>query len=207
MGMSSYTEGQHARGIRVGYLIAAAAFFILPAVSAAGPEEDYQKGFELYDKKADVISAMKHLKKAADAGHARAQALLGYLYDYSEMDDEAVKMYEKAAAQGSAAGEYGLGTMYAKGEGVERDERRAFELIKSAAEKGHPAAVMKMVSVYENGELGQAPDPEKSARWRSKHEAIQEKLKLEREAARAASKGDGENRTMKRTGDDRGQLQ
>ncbi|MGK7346489.1 MAG: tetratricopeptide repeat protein [Candidatus Nitrospinota bacterium M3_3B_026] len=180
--------------ITVAALGAAAVFFTLPApYSAAGPEEDYQKGFELYDEKADVIAAMEYLKKAADAGHAGAQALLGYLYDYSEMDEEAVKMYEKAAAQGSAEGEYGLGTMYAKGEGVERDEKKAFHLVKSAAEKGYYRAVLKMVSVYESGELGQPVDPEKSAYWKKKHEAIQEKKRREREAARAAEK-DGEEK-------------
>lgn len=161
----------------------ASALAVSLSVTAAqgGPKEDYEKGWELYDKKGDVFSAMKFLKKSADAGYGPAQALLGYIYDYSELDKESVEMYRKAAEQGTPAGEYGLGDMYAKGEGIEKDLGKALELITKAAEKDYLPAVSMLVDVYKLGGLGVEPDPEKSMYWNKKKEALEEKKRKEEE--------------------------
>ena len=161
------------------------------AAAYAGPVEDYNKGLDYYDKKGDVASAIKFLKKSSDAGYAPAQALLGYIYDQSEQDKEAVEAYKKAAAQGNAAGLFGLGGMYAKGEGVKADMEKALDFITRAAEKDCLLAVDVLCSTYRKGGLGVAADPEKFAYWKNKKKALEkakaDKEKAEREKAQKAT--------------------
>jgi len=84
-----------------------------PAILAAdaGVDEEFRRGEKAYHT-GDVIGAMGSLRKAADQGHADAQALLAEILDRAEFNEEAVAYYRKAADQGNANGEYGLGTMY-----------------------------------------------------------------------------------------------
>ena len=119
----------------------------------AAPEDDYRAGSQAYQG-GDVVQAMALLKRAADAGHAPAQALLAYILDKAEFNDEALAYYRKAAAQGNADGEYGLGTMYAAGDGVARNPVEARRWIMRAAERGHAGAINALASAYINGGLG-----------------------------------------------------
>ena len=49
-------------------------------------------------------------------------------------------MYEKAVEQGYANAQFSLGLCYASGIGVDRDEQKAVELYKMAAERGNIGA-------------------------------------------------------------------
>ena len=122
-------------------------------VAWAAPEDDFRAGSQAY-RSGDVVQAMALLKKSADAGHAPSQALLAYILDQAEFNDEAVDYYRKAAAQGDPEGEFGLGSMYAAGEGVKRDPAEARKWIARAAEKGHAAAINSLAQAYIKGELG-----------------------------------------------------
>ena len=122
-------------------------------VAWAAPEDDYRAGSQAY-RGGDVVQAMARLKASADAGYAPAQSLLGYILNQAEFNDEAVAYYRKAAAQGDAEGEFGLGSMYAAGEGVKRDPAEARKWITRAAEKGHVPAVRLLAQGYIKGELG-----------------------------------------------------
>lgn len=142
------------RSLRAGRGWILALLIAIPALPAvAGPKEDYQQGERSY-RAGDVIGAMAQLKKSADAGYAPAQALLGEILDRAEFDEDAVEYYRKAAAQGDADGELGLGSMYAAGEGVKRDFGQALKLVTMAAEKGHARAINTLAQAYLNGDWG-----------------------------------------------------
>lgn len=133
----------------------------------AAPADDFRAGSEAY-RSGDVVQAMALLKKSADAGHAPSQALLAYILDKAEFNDEAIAYYRKAAAQGDADGEFGLGSMYAAGEGVKRDPVEARKWITRAAEKSHVQAINVLAEAYIRGELGIEADQRSGAealRW------------------------------------------
>ena len=128
-----------------------------------------EAGFKAFNR-GDVVAAMMHYENAANAGSADAQARLAWILDQSEQNEEAVRWYRTSAEQGHAAGYFGLGEMYAKGEGVEQDEAKAVENFTRAAENGHAQAMSVLISAYEQGGLGLETDPTKAAHW---HNALQ----------------------------------
>lgn len=123
------------------------------AVAPAAPDDDYRAGEKAYHG-GDLVQAMASLRKSADAGHAPSQALLASILGQAEFNDEAFAYYRKAALQGNAEGEFGVGTMYAAGEGVKRDNPAALKWITSAAQKGHVLATKVLAQAYMKGELG-----------------------------------------------------
>jgi len=153
-----------ARSTRValGILAAAALFGAGPAT--AGPREDTEEGERAYGRD-DVITAMSLFRRAADAGYAPAQARLGDILDAAEEDAQAVEFYRKAASQNLAAGEYGLGRMYDKGEGVARDPAEALKWYRRAAEKDYVLAVQIIAYAYLVGALGLPASREDAEVW------------------------------------------
>lgn len=135
-----------------------------PLLAFAGPEDDFKEGTRLYNR-GDLIKGMELLKRAASAGHAPAQVSLGYILDYSEDNDGAVQMYEAAAEQGDPGGEFGLGHMYAKGEGVEKDGDMAIYWFTKAGEQGYLQAMRVLFTIYYDGAFGLDPDMEYADHW------------------------------------------
>jgi len=164
-----------------------------PVWALGGPVEDYEKGVELYNG-GDLNAGMSALRKSAKAGYAPAQAYLGYLLDYAEFDDEAVLMYEAAAEQEHPAGEYGLGEMYTKGEGVEKDGDMAIYWFTKAAEQGHVQAIQSLIGIYKNGAFGFDPDPKQMTYWTEKLEAIK---KTEAQGKEKKKSADDKNKKKK----------
>lgn len=121
--------------------------------SVAGPEEDYAAGLLSYQR-ADFTTAIPALRKAADAGHAKAQSLLASILDVADQDEEAVAYYRKSAAAGDLDGVFGLGTMLATGEGVAKNLDEARKLYLRAAEAGHKYAIAALAEAYVRGGLG-----------------------------------------------------
>jgi len=113
----------------------------------------------------DMIGAMGHYHAAAEAGVALAQAKLGYIYDQSNDDEKAVKWYRAAAEQQHPDGEFGLGEMYAKGEGVDQDFEVAVEMYMRAAVGGHAQARRVLANAYEHGGLGREVSAAEALRW------------------------------------------
>ncbi len=152
--------------LSAGVCAAAALCFALTAF-AASAEDEYRTGLKFYQG-GDVTTAMARLRKASDAGHAPAQVLLADILDQAEMNEEAVGYYRKAAEQGNPDGEYGLGNMYASGEGVKRDFAEARKWILRAAEKSHPRATTTLAQAYIGGGLGldeKERSGEEARRW------------------------------------------
>lgn len=116
----------------------------------------------------DLIGAVESLRVAADRGSAEAQAWLGYIYDYSEDDEQAVEYYRAAAEQGNVRGISGLGEMYSKGEGVEKDLDEGRKYFIRAAEMGHAGSMRALIAAYEQGGLGVEPDVGEAEYWKSR---------------------------------------
>ena len=121
-------------------------------VGAATTEDVFQEARKVF-LQGDVVGAMPLLRKAADEGHAPAQVMLAQILDKAEFDKEAVEYFRKAALQGNADGEFGLGTMYAGGEGVSRDPQEALRWYRLAAGRGHDRAILVLALAYLGGNL------------------------------------------------------
>ena len=175
-------QGQGA-SIALGLLLAASAW--------AGPTEDFASGRSAYET-GDVRTAISLLRKSADQGHAPSQALLGQILDQSEQNEEAVKYFRLAAEQGNPDGLFGLGTMYASGDGVARDLGAARGWMVKAADAGHVQAVQAVAMAYMNGGLAVSPPERTSAvalQWIEKAAALDSLAAIDRLAV-AYRKGD-----------------
>jgi tetratricopeptide (TPR) repeat protein len=92
----------------------------------------------------DYAAARDWLLKAAELGHANAQAKLGFMYtdglgvrqDYPT----ALSWFEQAAAGGSVDGLYNLGIFYLYGWGVEADRTMAKQYLAAASALGDTAS-------------------------------------------------------------------
>ncbi|HSW52134.1 MAG TPA: tetratricopeptide repeat protein, partial [Sulfuricaulis sp.] len=154
----------------------------------AAPPDDMAAGIAAYNR-GDVVEAMRRFQVAAEAGHAPAQARLGYILDKAEENEQAVKWYRRAAEQGDADGEHGLGQMYATGEGVKRDMTQALRWITRAAEKNHLPAITALAATYEKGAQEVAPDPERARHWYQRAADLGDKPSIQR-LARAHRQGE-----------------
>ena len=132
--------------------------------AVADPEQDMANANLAYDR-GDVVDALAHLRKAAEQGYAPAQVRLAYILDKSEENSEAVKWYQQAAEQGYPEGQYGLGEMYAIGEGVKQDTEQAVYWMTQAAEAGLTTAMRTLALNYERGGMGLSVDKEQALIW------------------------------------------
>jgi uncharacterized protein len=171
-------------------MLAAPLALAAPADDCAQAEQEFARG--------DLIASIALWQKAAEAGYAPAQARLGDILDKSEEDELAVDWYRKAAAQGNAAGEYGLGQMYGKGEGVKQDLAEARAHLLKAAQMNHVPAMVELLDVYREGGLGLAPDAAQADAWEARIRALVPGFRSAPAATAAApvtGRGRGRNRT------------
>lgn len=122
----------------------------------------------------DLIVAMGLFRQAAQAGHAPAQARLADLLDAAEQDAEAVTWYRRAAEQGDADGEFGLGRMLAHGEGVARDAAQALAWYRKAAARQHVRALEALARATRSGDLGLVRDVAEADRLERQAQALRE---------------------------------
>ena len=145
--------------------------------------EDHEKAIQMWQI-GNVVDAMTTFTNNAEKGHAPSQVWLANLMDQAQQDEDAVKWFRKAADQGNAAGEYGLGLMYGKGEGVKQDNVKAVEYVTRAAEKDYIDAVLALVAVYSKGGFGLEPNLEKGEFWNARAAVLAPKEEPKQEAAR-----------------------
>ncbi|GAB4348703.1 MAG: hypothetical protein Kow006_09680 [Gammaproteobacteria bacterium] len=160
-----------------------------PGAWAQAPgEEDFKAGQQAY-RQDDLITAMEHLNRAVEKGHVEATYFLGYVLDKAEENEEAAKMYQRAAEQGNHEAQLALGGFYAVGEGVEKNIDRARELIEQAANAGHVPAMIVLAKAYQKGDLGLQKDLEAARRWLERGiELGDESAKVEMELLEKAAK-------------------
>ncbi len=103
----------------------------------------------------DYRTAFAGYKKLAEQGNARAQYLLGMMYDKGQGvpkdDQQAVVWYRKAAEQGHAFAQLFLGLKYEDGRGVPKDEKQAVAWYRKAAEQGNVSAQNNLAGMYYKG--------------------------------------------------------
>ena len=126
----------------------------------ADAQSEYELGEKAYQSE-DLITAMAHLDRAAESGHPKAMLLLGYIYDKAEENTLAMTYYLKAYERGDAEAAVAIGTMYASGDGVERNRETARSWYEKAAASGDGMALETLGLAYMNGDLGLYKDPER----------------------------------------------
>lgn len=147
--------------------------------------EDYKKGHDGWQQ-GDLVTAIPHLKKAADAGHAEAQALYGYLLDEADNDVEAADYYKRAADQGNSDGAFGLAGLHTSGDGgLAKDYALALEWLTKAANAGHVQATISLSHHYAigRGVAESENTPEVALKWIQKaadHDDMPSLARLER---------------------------
>ena len=128
--------------------------------ASADPAAEYQLGATAYESE-DLITAMSHLERAAESGHAEAMLLLGYIYDKAEQNILAMEYYRNAYEHGNAEAAMAIGTMYVSGDGVERSQETALSWYEKAAAAGDVVALETLGLAYLNGDLGLHKNPER----------------------------------------------
>lgn len=151
----------------------------MASAAFAGPEQDTALAEKAFNA-GDLPKALEFLRKAAVLSYAPAQVRLGELLDYAEENEEAVRWFNIAIEQGSAAGELGLGIMYLKGEGVKRDAEKALYWIVHAAEQNYLPAMELLIYGYRDGGLGSAPNIEQAQFWEAKVGALKNSAAAEK---------------------------
>ena len=81
---------------------------------------------------------------------------------------EALDIATKLDAAGDPAGAYGLGLLYARGEGVEVDEQKAFDEFHKAADRDYGMAQLKLGVMYHRGLGGARKDFKIAKSWYQK---------------------------------------
>jgi TPR repeat protein len=102
---------------------------------------------------------------AAEGGQAMAQFIVGYAYENFQKDyASAMTWYRKAADQGNAQAELGVGFLYGRGLGVPRDSTQAVAWFRKAAEHGDPVAQNNLGNMLVTGN-GVEKNIEEAVTW------------------------------------------
>ena len=98
---------------------------MVTALLVAAACRPYEDGFEAYQR-GDYTTAMRLVRPLADQGNAKAQEMVGRMYEQgqgvAQNYGEAYKWYRLAADQGNADAQFSLGEMYSEGRGVPRNK-------------------------------------------------------------------------------------
>jgi uncharacterized protein len=109
---------------------------------------DLEAGKRAYEQR-DYTTALRELKLLAEQGNAKAQALLGLMYNLGRgvpLDvDQARKWFKAAADQGNAEGQCRLGSLYLK-----TDTAQGLRLLTLSAEQGFADAYLMLGLAYMN---------------------------------------------------------
>ena len=110
---------------------------------------------ERYVREKNYSAAFNEFLPDANAGDARSQYYVGYLYYYGygipQNLDKAVEYLTISAQKNNANAQSLLGYMYDRGEGVPLDKKKAFELYKAAADQQNPSAIFNLGLAYYQG--------------------------------------------------------
>jgi uncharacterized protein len=122
-----------------GHRAAVAAFALMACLALSSPaaRADALASANAAYARGDYIDAVKFLTPLALRGNARAQALLGFMYENGygapQAYTAAADLYVQAAVSGNPFGQAMLGLMYDKGHGVPQDFVLAYKWLNLAA--------------------------------------------------------------------------
>jgi len=114
-------------------------------------------------------AAFGKLLADAEAGSVGAASVLGALYEAGSPtlrrdNGLAAKWFRKAAEQGDAQAQFGLGVMYANGRAVPQDFAAALKWFRAAVDQGNTAPYFYLGLLSENG-LGAAKNYGEAVKW------------------------------------------
>jgi hypothetical protein len=118
-------------------------------------------------------SALPYLKEASAGGIFEADYSIGLMY-YAGTDvtpkniSEAFNKWNSAALKNSPNAQYGLGLLYAKGEGVASNTSEAINWFTKAASLNHPDALCDLGVLNETGQMGLSINLVESIKFYSK---------------------------------------
>jgi TPR repeat protein len=156
---SDDTAGQEINAANAGDQEAAAKLAAVLPEATAAPAQYSSSGIGDEDLAAaesaivrgDYRDAVRELTPAAGRGSAKAQTMLGALYQtgqgVSQDLEMAASLYGKAAQAGDAAAQFNLANLYSLGEGVLPDDDRARHWYEQAAAQGHAGAQQNLRSL------------------------------------------------------------
>jgi hypothetical protein len=150
-------ERRPLRAVLVVALVAAVVVFValqLVYGARSGAAPSYEDGLAAY-RVGDFAAARRTWERAADAGSARAQFMLGYLAQHGLGREwsyrEAAQRYGAAAAAGLPEAQLALGELYLGGLGVPPDEATGASWVRRAAAAGHGPALYRLGQLYFHG--------------------------------------------------------
>jgi len=110
--------------------------------------------------------ALKWGRKAAAQGNRNGffSGISNVFHKDVEISAETVQRYQRLADLGDAAGQVSLGNLYAKGDGVMKDEVEAVKWYRKAAEQGRLNAQFYLGQMYDNGQ-GVPEDDAMAVKW------------------------------------------
>lgn len=127
----------------------------------------FQQAVSAYQR-GDYANGLRLLRPAAGKGDARAQDLLGHVYEEGRGIPpdlaQASKWYRLAADQGLASAQSSLGDLYANGRGVARNLGEAARWYRKAAEQDYGAAETKLGEIYQRG-IGVPANFDEAIKW------------------------------------------
>ena len=147
---------------------------IAMALTPAMPKMQADEGMAAYDQALAQIDAgepggLETLKRAANLGHAPAQAHLASLYqngDVAPVDlAESRRWARRAAEGGDPRGMHIYAMELYDGVGGERNRAEAMTWLQRAAERGLVDSQYNVARLYENGDEGIAPNPTEALKW------------------------------------------
>ena len=98
------------------------------------------------------------IEKAAAAGDAEGQLLIGILESASGNAAKAAEYFAKAAEQGLDEAQFNLAVFYERGRGVAQDTGAALKLYEAAAAQGHAKSLCNLAMLCRTGKLGVQKD-------------------------------------------------
>lgn len=119
-------------------LLFGAAFLVLAAAPGLAAESTQK----VVVRRTVVATSVTGIVRAAERGNARAQATLGFMYEYGRRMPQdfllAAYWYRRSAEQGNPHGQHLLGLLYNKGRGVPEDLVEAYKWLNLAAATAGP---------------------------------------------------------------------
>lgn len=125
-----------------------------------------------YINEENFEAAVPHIRKAANAGHAHSQYMLGMYYEKGEYGvsangAEAIKWYKKSAAQNYPPAYNALGWAYYFDEIVAKDESKVYSYFQKSAELGNSTGCYMFGWCYHYG-VGTEVNSETAIYWYQK---------------------------------------
>ena len=131
----------------LGILLLALSFVWGPVVHAQASDNALERGLAAYDAE-DYETARELLLPLAEAGNAKAQEKIGWMYfdglAFPQKEETGCDWFEKAASLGSISGTRNLASCFLMGDGRPLDLDDAIRLFKPLAENGDVQAKIKL---------------------------------------------------------------